>query len=284
MLINQDYFKSRKLLVVSKHKKEQVIAPIVEKELGVTVFTSQLFDTDSLGTFTGEINRQNSALNTVRKKCVEAMKLEGYDLAIAAEGSFGNHPNIFYACANEEIIMLKDLKNNIEIVEKVLSFVTNFGSARVNNKSELKNFLHRVDFPTHRIILKAAEKDFKNMVKGINNRKELMSHFYNFLPINGYCFIETDMRACYNPKRMKVIEEATLKLINKIKNVCPICSFPGYGIVDLAKGLPCGWCKSPTDSILYYVYKCANCHYRQKIMYPKGTKEEDPMYCNKCNP
>ena len=46
-------FKGRKLLIATKHHKEMIIAPILEKELAVTCYTSDVFDTDSLGTFSG---------------------------------------------------------------------------------------------------------------------------------------------------------------------------------------------------------------------------------------
>jgi hypothetical protein len=51
-------FKGRKLIIATKHKKEIVIAPILEKGLGVKCFTDETFDTDRLGTFTGEIERK----------------------------------------------------------------------------------------------------------------------------------------------------------------------------------------------------------------------------------
>lgn len=284
MSIKKDFFTNRNLLIVSKHQKEEVISPLVGKELGVKTFVAKIFDTDSLGTFSGEVERKENALDTLRIKCLEAMKIEGFDLAIATEGSFGNHPTIFFAAANDELIMLKDLKNDIEIVERVLSLETNFNTEIVNSVDELKQFINKVGFPEHRVILKASENDFENMVKGVNDESQLIRFFNEFLPINGYCFIETDMRACYNPKRMKVIEEATLKLIDKIKSCCPECSFPGFGIVDIEMGLPCSLCNQPTNSTLSHIYKCKKCAYVSKKMYPKGKKYEDPIYCNECNP
>ena len=53
-------FAGRNLLIASKHKKERVIAPFVVEALGIKdVFISD-FDTDSLGTFTGEISRKEN--------------------------------------------------------------------------------------------------------------------------------------------------------------------------------------------------------------------------------
>ena len=75
-------FISRKLIIATKHKKESVIAPILEKELGVRCFTDETFDTDTLGTFTGEIERELDPIATARRKCLLAMELNNCDLGV----------------------------------------------------------------------------------------------------------------------------------------------------------------------------------------------------------
>lgn len=115
--------RNRQLLIVTKHEKEKIIAPLFEDFFGVSCATPKTFDTDSLGTFSGEISRKNDALTTLRQKCLLAMEMEGFDLAIATEGSFGSHPSVFFAPANDELIMLIDKKNDIEIVERVISLL-----------------------------------------------------------------------------------------------------------------------------------------------------------------
>jgi hypothetical protein len=98
----ESIFKNRKLLIATKHQKEKVIAPIVESELGVTCFIDNSFDTDILGTFTGEVERELDPISTVREKCLQAMKINNCDLVIASEGSFGPHPSIFFVNADDE--------------------------------------------------------------------------------------------------------------------------------------------------------------------------------------
>jgi hypothetical protein len=44
-------------------------------------------------------------------------------------------------------------------------------------------------------------------------------------------YVETDMRAMYNPSRMTVIQNATKKLVEKINSCCH-CNIPGFGITD----------------------------------------------------
>ena len=67
-------FQNRKLLIATKHQKERVIAPILERALGVICFVDETYDTDVLGTFTGEIEREHDPITTVREKCLQAMK------------------------------------------------------------------------------------------------------------------------------------------------------------------------------------------------------------------
>jgi len=90
------------------------------------------------------------------------------------------------------------------------------------------------------------------------------------------------MRALYNPTRMKIIEKATMQLIEKINSKCPNCNHPGFGIVEANKGLRCELCNNPTNSILSYTYQCSNCNFKSEKATSK--KMEDPMYCNYCNP
>lgn len=48
-------FKGRTLVIATMHKKEQVISPILEKQLGVYCKTTTNLNTDNFGTFTGEL-------------------------------------------------------------------------------------------------------------------------------------------------------------------------------------------------------------------------------------
>jgi hypothetical protein len=277
-------FKGRNLLIATKHEKEKVIAPILEKELGVKCFLASDLDTDKLGTFTGEVERKDDPVTTARKKCLMAMELANCDLAIASEGSFGSHPTIFFAPADDEFLLFLDKTNHLEIIARELSTETNFNGAEIKTKEELEEFTKNVKFPSHGLILKKDKDDFSEIVKGISSVKKLNSTFNHFISSYGKAFIETDMRAMHNPTRMKVIEKATLKLANKINSLCPCCFTPGFGVTDGKSGLPCEQCSLPTRSTLSHIYTCQKCIYTKEEKYPNGKFTEDPMYCDYCNP
>ncbi|WP_445453834.1 DUF6671 family protein [Flavobacterium sp. 25HG05S-40] len=277
-------FLNRKLLIATKHKKEKVIAPLFESGLGVNCFVTEAFDTDTLGTFTGEIARKDDALTTLRKKCLHAMEKNHADLVIASEGSFGAHPSVFFAAADDELMMLVDAKNNIEIVVREISMETNFSASTIKNKTELLAFAKRAKFPSHGLILKPTETDYTRIIKGINNVTDLKKHFQEFVNDFGSAYVETDMRANFNPSRMKVIEKTAVKLLEAVQSKCPQCKSPGFTISQALSGLPCAWCNRPTASTLSYLYTCQKCSFNKELLYPKQKTKEDPAFCDYCNP
>nr|WP_293896242.1 DUF6671 family protein [Flavobacterium sp.] len=277
-------FKNRKLLIATKHNKEKVIAPLFEKGLAVSCFISEEFDTDSLGTFSGEISRKDDALTTLRKKCVLAMEKNHCDLVIASEGSFGAHPSVFFAQADDELMMLMDAKNELEIVVRELSMETNFNGSEIATESELEMFAQQASFPSHGLILKPAVENYDMVIKGITKLEELKKHFKEIKNQFGEVYVETDMRANFNPTRMKVIEKAALKLLKAVESLCPNCETPGYIVTKALPGLPCSWCNCPTNSTLSLLYTCKKCDFTNEVLYPHEKTKEDPAYCNFCNP
>lgn len=277
-------FNGRHLFIATKHQKELVIAPLLESKLKVQCFTSDIFDTDLLGTFSGEIDRKDDSLTTVRNKCIGASLATNCDLIVASEGSFGAHPSIFFAQANEELVMLKDFKNNLEIVVSEISLDTNFKAKLIINQAELFAFAEQVKFPSHGLILKPSQKNYSKIFKGIISREVMISNFNELKKEFGSVYLETDMRAMFNPTRMEVIKKATQKLIEKIKILCPSCKTPGFDVVAANPGLPCKNCSLPTRSTLSYLYQCKKCNFSKEEHFPRGIQFEDPTYCDNCNP
>ena len=277
-------FQNRKLIIATKHKKERAIAPILEKGLGVKCFTDGTFDTDTLGTFTGEIERKLDPMANARQKCLLAMELNNCDLGVASEGSFGPHPSIFFVNADDEFLIFIDRKNDLEIMARELSMETNFNGREVATEEELFDFADSVKFPSHGLVLRKSKNDNTDIVKGITDATRLRKAFKKLLDRPGPIYVETDMRALYNPSRMQVIKTATEKLLAKINSLCPRCGKPGFGITDAKRGLECSLCGSPTNSILSHIYICQHCQYREEKIYPHKRTSEDPMYCDYCNP
>jgi hypothetical protein len=81
-------FENRTIVIATMHKKESVIAPLLEDNFNLKCIVPSEFNSDSLGTFSGEIERKEDPISTLRQKCLLALKTSNLDLAIASEGSF----------------------------------------------------------------------------------------------------------------------------------------------------------------------------------------------------
>ena len=279
-----DFFKGRKAVIATKHKKEEVIAPILENELGLICVTIKELDTDKFGTFSGEIERVGDPVTILRKKCLMAIETSGINVSVANEGSFGSHPTIFFARADDELIMLLDKENDIEIIERELSLETNFDGTEVKSVDGLLAFANKIGFPSHGIIIKKGKENFTGIIKESRTIDELIINYEILKNTDGSAYAETDMRAMYNPSRMRTIAKATEKLVQKIKSLCPECGTPGFGVVETENGLPCSMCSVPTRSTLKHIYRCQKCTFQMDKKYPFDKQVEDPQYCDFCNP
>jgi hypothetical protein len=280
----QHFFKNRELVLASMHSKEIVMQPILEKRLGVSVIVAHGFNTDTLGTFTGEVERKDDPLTTLRNKCLLAMNHAGVDLAVASEGSFGAHPSAFFAHANDELVMLLDTKHNLEVVARELTMDTNFNGSSIESEKQLKDFANKALFPSHKLILRNGENKKDKLVKGIGDWEILIKCYNEIIDEYGQVYIETDMRAMHNPTRMRVIAKATSNLIDKLSSLCPECQTPGFSVTKVLTGLPCQLCQQPTHSTLAYISSCTHCHFSTERKYPNDKIQEDPMFCDYCNP
>lgn len=277
-------FAGRKLIIATKHQKEKVITPILESELGVKCIVTENFDTDVLGTFSREVERKDDPITTAISKCLIAMRLNDCDLGIANEGSFGPHPALFFIYADDEIVVFIDKKNDLEIIAREVSTETNFNSEEIKTGRQLFDFAEKAKFPSHALILRKSKDDNTEIIKGITDPEQLKKYFNEFLKKYGIAYVETDMRAMYNPTRMSVIGRAVQKLVDKINSHCPHCNTPGFGITEARPGLPCNLCGSLTRSTLSYIYTCKKCSFTKEEMYPNKKTTEDPTYCDYCNP
>ena len=277
-------FSNRRLVIATKHRKEQVIAPWVEKTLGALPFVANDLDTDTLGTFSGEVAREHDPITTLRLKCKLAMEKYQCDLAIASEGSFGPHPTYGFIPADDEWVMLLDTKNNLEIVARELSTQTNFAGQEIHSETALREFAARVQFPSHALILRKEAGSLLGLKKGINSWSVLLEAFNSLQKTYGSVYAETDMRAMFNPTRMNVIELAIQKLMRKVQRTCSACGTPGFDVTRVNSGLPCSLCGLPTASTLSFTYTCNRCAHEEEQIFPHQKQTEDPMYCGHCNP
>ena len=286
-----DFFANRTVTIATMHQKEKAIAPLIEAALNVKTCVPQNFDTDRLGTFTREIQRPGDQTTTARMKAQAALEITGGTLAIASEGSFGPHPQIPFVPCNREIVLLLDTQHQLEIVGEVLSTDTNYQSQTVTSPQAALDFAQTVGFPEHGLVVLPAQSkgttlDSEAIAKGITQEAALIAAVTGAIAqsANQSAQIETDMRALYNPTRMKVIAEATTALIQQINQHCPQCNYPGFAISQRRPGLPCRFCGAATLLTIAVVYRCQHCQFQKTQQFPDKEQYADPARCPYCNP
>lgn len=282
------FFEYRVGVLATMHKKEEVIAPILEKKLGIKIIIPEGFNSDQFGTFTGDVERMGNQLEAARYKAVGAMELCSKTLAIASEGSFGPHPFIPFIPYNREIVLVIDKENGMEISGIAATTETNYNQKIISNFEEAYTFSLNAGFPEHGIIIKLSSNRNGQieMIKGITKKSDLEDAVNTALKHShdSKIHIETDMRAMYNPTRMKNIEAAAKELVKNIYTLCPKCRWPGFKLIDSKKGLLCSWCGLPTNLRLSDQYSCDKCGYIEEKMFPNGIEKADPGNCQYCNP
>lgn len=276
------------MILTTKHSKSVAIAPPFWSQLGAGVLEYAV-DTDLLGTFSGEVEREGSALDTARRKCELAFEKLGskVDYALASEGTFGPHPYLPFLPCDHEILYFIDRQRGFNLHLSHLSEKTNYRMQLVESREALDKFAALVDFPSHALILRPSNRECRMPVfKGIYTTEALEEAFFESRKISadGTVWVETDMRAHMNPTRMSVIEELAGKLADRLATHCPRCDLPGWGRVRVKDGLECRDCGSRTRMIESEIAGCVQCGH-EEIHYPTDRIEKaEPAHCDFCNP
>lgn len=280
-------YMGKKAVLSTMHGKQQAIAQPFQKYLNVSIQVPHRINTDVLGTFSGEIERELTPLKTLRKKVRMGMEKQGLPLGIASEGSFGPHRYLPWVAEDHEILLWIDEDLGIEVIEQEISVETNFNTKTISSFNELKDFLDKVHFPSHALVVRPNSDRIPAFTfKGLKRVSEVREaiDLCNSVSTDGFVHVETDMRAHMNPTRMKVINKLAEKLAVRLLNVCPNCSCPGWGVIDVVPGLPCEVCGLKTKQIAKEVYGCPSCHFQKEEPRQDGVKTASPTYCDWCNP
>lgn len=274
------------IILTTKHSKSLAIAPAFLTELGATIVESNV-DTDTLGTFSGEIQRQGTALECVRHKCEWGMSLLDAEYGLASEGSFGPHPSIPFIACDQEILYFIDLKRGFELHLTKISQDTNYWMQVIGSIEELEKKLVELRFPSHALIIRPNIPDSENIFfKGINSYSDLHDAIKESMvrSKDSKAWVETDMRADKNPTRMALIGELAMELSKRLATMCEACGTPGWGKVRAEVGLECSDCGSPTELTRAEIFGCAKCTYSVSLPRSDGLSTANPMYCAHCNP
>jgi len=275
-------YSGRKALLTSKHEKLGIIAPAFS-QIGLEVIELAL-DTDQLGTFSGEVERRASPLETALAKARMGMLEAGETLGIASEGSIGPDPLIPFAISNIEVMVFVDDETGIEISETYRSLEIAHGTKKAARDHDLTEFLGKVGFPNQALIVK-PDSGIGPWQKGIDSQAKLIEAVAQSTQAssNSLAHIECDYRAMHSPSRRANIALLAEKLALRVSATCPGCNSPGWGKLEFERGLNCSGCGEFDESaVRAEVHACVRCEYKEvKQVVAESLR---PASCQVCNP
>lgn len=287
-LVQVSCYQGSRIMLSTKHEKSIAIAPPFLEKLGASVI-EYVVDTDTLGTFSGEVEREGSALTCARRKCEWSLNQLGasVEYAIASEGSFGPHPWMPFLPCDHEILYFIDQVRGFHLHLSHISEKTNYRSQVLSSPDELDHFALSVGFPSHALMVRPHPWERSLPIfKGLISPHALEDAFRECLKCSEHraVCVETDMRAHLNPSRMRVIGELASMFCARLSALCPRCASPGWGRTRDEKGLRCMDCGSETEWVQSEIFSCVLCDYEERRGRGDAKKAADPEHCAYCNP
>lgn len=280
--MSQGPYAGRCAAMATRHAKDDAIAPVFHQVLGIEVAVVDI-DTDSFGTFAGDIPRTDSPLNTAIAKARAGMLASGHSIGISSEGTIGPDPFMPFVTSDIEIIVFLDDERGIIISETTRS--TDIVAIRrtVSSDEDVAQLIDLADFPRHGLIVKPPKTHEGPIVTGIIDHNALLAAIRECAANFGSAVVESDLRACYSPSRMLNIRECAGVLARRIATPCPACTGPGWGRVEPARGLPCSGCGRFVDSAVRAdAFGCPSCPAVREV--PRPEQSVEPRWCSSCNP
>lgn len=279
-------YRGREAVLTTKHGKGRAIAPPLLRQVGLELRVAEE-DTDRLGTFTGEIPRLGTAYEVALRKARMGMAALGLPLGLANEGSFGPHPLTPFVARDHEILVFIDDELRIQVTEQVVSTETNFAHRDVRGVEDFGDFLQQVRFPSHGLIVRPRSGLQPGLLfKGIVDVRQLEDAVARCAraSADGLAHVETDMRAHMNPTRQAVLRELAERMAHRLAGRCTRCGAPGWGLIDVVRGLPCELCGGETEWVREEIYGCSRCHLQETRPRSDGRAYADAGHCPRCNP
>jgi Zn finger protein HypA/HybF involved in hydrogenase expression len=260
-----------RVVLLTKHQKSRWIGPLLA-EAGVQLVESNEFDTDQLGTFSGEIERTLTPKDAALTKAREACRISGNDWGLGSEGSFGGGPAAGLINWNEEILCLYQRSTGLTVYAHASG---PSAVAPLDLNQPLTEQLPQ--WPGQHWIAKHSQ----GIEKGLN-AQQLEAWMSQFADSTQSITIEPDLRAMYCPDRQLMLEKAAQDLAYRLQQRCPQCQSIDFVVKQHHPGLPCALCGLPTRLAKSRVKICPQCDYQESELVepPKA----DPAHCHYCNP
>lgn len=271
--------------LATMHGKGRAIAPPLLRGAGLEVITPPGLDTDVLGTFTGDVPRAGSMEEAAHAKARMAMAATGLPLALASEGAYGPHPMVPFLAQGLELLLFCDQTRGIEVIERLPDPRPRYAQAEVECAGDLRPFLAAIRFPRTCVTVSAgpyarpiarAVADAQHLAGAVDTAARMSP--------TGRAFVQSDMRADRNPRRMALIRALAARMAQRLATRCPACDCPGFGHTGTLAGLPCADCGTPTARARGEIHSCPACRHTETRPRRDGLATASPAECPACNP
>ncbi|GGX51183.1 DUF6671 family protein [Undibacterium squillarum] len=263
---------------LTQHEKAVIVTPVLAS-LGFDIKETRFLNTDSLGTFTGDVKRFDTQVNTAIEKARLAAQHHGARFGLGSEGSFGPDPYMGVSPWNTEVLALWDAEKNYAVHAAAQGPLTNYAQLEADASEQAWQFVQRAGFPEHGIIVGRAEEPWFD--KEIRDPAILKATIDAIIAETGAVWLETDMRAHRNPSRHVMIRQAAEALAQRLASACPACQAAGFGAVALVPGALCEECGTATQAARARRMACPLCgHSEEQVI----RSHVPASQCEDCNP
>jgi len=267
--------------LLTKHQKLPLIAPALAA-VGIKLQLAEGFDTDSLGTFAGEVPRQLSPVDCVKTKAKLAAELTALPLGLGSEGSFGGGPLPGLINWDDELLCLYDASSGQFMIAHAAGPVP-LSAIETADLAQLRTHIEQQD-PQQGWICSADNLLLKGLV-GFDAMLAALTEAGLVLSDSALsCKIRlsADLRAHLCPSRRLYIQQAAVQLAARLQSRCPQCAAPDFWRSGADQGLPCTACHYPTQKIKTYHKSCSCCGHTESEAVQQTFA--DPAHCPLCNP
>jgi hypothetical protein len=266
------------------HAKERAVAPAFRRVLGADVVAVPNLDTDVLGTFSGEVPRPDTLVETALIKAELVFRTMDVDYAISSEGSYGPIDRLPLTASGVEVMAFVDRRRGVRHVETLATHRTNWKLLRFKaGDPSIPTVLKSMGFPEYGVFV-ICSSNWDHPVKGLSTEEEVIAAMNREAEKSDdkMAVLVTDMRAHRNPTRMKVVRALSWKLAKRLQRLCPACEAPGFGHIESRRGLPCEACGDPTDWIDFEVDGCPACGHAVARPRKDGRRTASRLSCRSC--
>jgi hypothetical protein len=295
-LMAADPYRQRRAVLTTRHDKLTLVAPPLWATLGLTVVAIDA-DTDALGTFSGEIPRPASPIDTAIAKARLGMAMAGVPIGLASEGTVADVTGMGLLCADIELVVLVDDEREIVVTGRASSTAVVTIATSVGADEPVDAVLQRGGVPPHHLVVSpdgvvpttaTGELDprwIAGTTKGVGDGATLIHAVAVAVAASPLrrARVQSDLRAHRCPSRRRVIAAAASDLAVRLATPCPHCAGPGWGPHGTESGRRCSWCDGPTDEVAAERWRCPGCGHHDVRLVDDG-RPGDPARCPRCNP